>query len=72
MDREGRTHEPSATSLLALGWALGALGRERVLVVLAPLCDDHPALVGLTVVPARVRARWRAEIVAWAAAATRP
>ena len=58
--------------MLALGWAAGALGRDRVLAVLAPLVEDHPALDGVTIVPAKVRARWRAEVVAWAAAATRP
>lgn len=72
IEREPRTHHPSTASLIALGWANGALGRERVLAVLAPMVDDQPALEGYVVVPAKVRARWRAEVVAWAAAASRP
>lgn len=72
IEREPRTHHPSSASLIALGWANGALGRERVLAVLAPMVDDHPALESYAVVPAKVRARWRAEVVAWAAAASRP
>jgi hypothetical protein len=71
IEREHRSHHPSAVALLALGWATGALGRDRVLAVLAPLVDDQPALDTFTMVPAKVRARWRAEVVAWAAAASR-
>ncbi len=72
VEREARSNHPAIQSVLALGWAVGALGRDRVLAVLAPLAGDHAAFDGLTVVPAKVRARWRAEVVAWAAAATRP
>lgn len=72
VDREHRSQHPSAVTLLALGWAAGAVGRDRVLAVLGPLVEDQPAFEPFNVVPARVRARWRAEVVAWAAAATRP
>jgi hypothetical protein len=72
VERESRSTHPATQSVLALGWAVGALGRDRVLAVLGPMVEDHPALDSFMVVPAKVRARWRAEVVAWAAAATRP
>lgn len=72
IEREHRSQDPSAVTLLALGWAAGAVGRDRVLAVLAPRVEDQPAFEPFNVVPARVRARWTADVVAWAAAATRP
>lgn len=72
VEREHRSQHPSSAALLALGWAAGAVGRDRVLAVLAPMVEDQPVFEPFNVVPARVRARWRAEVVAWAAAATRP
>lgn len=72
VDRLLRTDRPTTASALALGWAVGALGRERVLAVLGRGVQVGSLGGACAAVAVEGHRRWRTEAVAWAAAATRP
>jgi hypothetical protein len=72
VDRFPRTDRATTASALALGWALGRLGPDRVLAVVTRGVDPSPLGDTVATVVTDSRRRWRTEVVAWAAAATRP
>ncbi len=69
VDRIPRTDRMTTASALALGWALGRLGKDRVLAVVARGVAVAPLGDTVRLVPTEGRRRWRTEVVAWAAAA---
>lgn len=72
LDRYPRTERVTMSSALALGWALGRLGPDRVLAVVSRGVDARALGDTVATVATDGRRRWRTEVVAWAAAATRP
>lgn len=72
VDRYPRTDRATMPSALALGWALGRLGPDRVLAVVSRGVDARALGDTVATVTTDGRRRWRTEVVAWAAAATRP